>query len=312
MSLLRIALIQRILNLKNFESAKSIIIFSEARGGSTWLMEIMSDLLPVCINWEPLHVNNGVVPKEKNFGWRPFIPEADSNPDNYLLFKKIHEYKVCTSWTTKYLSLVKIFKSKYVLTKYVRANLLVPYLTSKYEFAHKPIYLIRHPIDTCLSQIRAFGDDENISIANRVPQCMNNERFVIHREYLNGLESKLELKIAYWCINNCRTLNKLAHSKVCVVFYSDLIMNPQEEVNRILISTKLDEYNKDINKLDFRRASMTDFKNDLSKSAKLQLQKNIDELDVEMKDRIQSIFDYFGLNLYSAYSSRPNKQYLAK
>ena len=62
-----------ILSSKNFNVENSIIIFSEARGGSTWLMEILSTIPKTAINWEPLHVKNGVVPKKLNWGWRPYI-----------------------------------------------------------------------------------------------------------------------------------------------------------------------------------------------------------------------------------------------
>ena len=43
-------LIKLILKTKNFKSSDSIIIFSEERGGSTWLMEMLSDTLDICIN----------------------------------------------------------------------------------------------------------------------------------------------------------------------------------------------------------------------------------------------------------------------
>jgi hypothetical protein len=308
--LLRVVLIKTVLKLKRFDSSNCIIIFSEARGGSTWLMEMMSTLLPVCINWEPLHVENGIVPRDRNFGWRPFVPENDSSHENYLLFKKIHEYKVCSDWTIKYLSLSKIFKCKYVLVKYVRANMLIPYLINKFEFKHKPIFLIRHPIDTCISQIKAFGSNDYVKVHNQVPRCINNERFIEHFEFISSLESDLEVKIANWCINNCPSIDKIDPHKVCVVFYSDLLLDPEKEIKRILISIDLERYIKNLHKVDYRKACSTDFKNDFAASSQTQLNKNLDKLDFETKNKIQSIFDYFNFKLYSAYSSIPNKQYL--
>ena len=35
--------VKNILKLRNFESSEAIIIFSEARGGSTWLMELLQN-----------------------------------------------------------------------------------------------------------------------------------------------------------------------------------------------------------------------------------------------------------------------------
>ena len=304
--LFKFVLVKLILKLRRFESSETIIIFSEARGGSTWLMEIIREIVPVCINWEPLHVQNGVVSKSEKFGWRPFIPQTEASSKYRLLFQKIHEYRVSTKWTVKYLSVADTIKSKYVLTKYVRANLLVPYLVQQFDFKHKPIFLIRHPIDTCLSQIRAFHKGKTRT-KPEIPDCINNERYIEHAEFLASLETDLELKIAEWCINNCLTINKLDASTTCVTFYSDLLLDPEQEVIRILASIGLEEYTSNLDAVNFRKPSSTDFRNDLSESIEIQLNKKIETLDISVKHRIQMIFDYFDFTLYSAYTSKPDK-----
>jgi hypothetical protein len=281
--MIRPFLIKLILKIKGFKSSESIIIFSEARGGSTWLMEIMATLLPVCINWEPLHVNKGVVPKNKNFGWVPFIHPSDANPFYYSLFKKIHEYRIYSDWTLILCSIKKSIKAKYVLTKYVRANMLVPYLIRNFEFNHKPIFLIRHPIDTCLSQIKAFDNSDENFIKYEIPECINNERFLEHLPFLNKLESKLEIKVANWCLNNCPTLNELDTEKICVVYYYDLLLNSKEEVKRILNECALGNYKKNLGSIDFGKASSTDFNKSYLVSNQQQLKKNIDILDLKTK-----------------------------
>ena len=48
---------------KRFQLQESIIICSETRGGSTWLISILSNIPNTCINWEPLHEKRGVSPK---------------------------------------------------------------------------------------------------------------------------------------------------------------------------------------------------------------------------------------------------------
>jgi hypothetical protein len=317
-TLIKDIVIVSVLKMRRFKASDSIIIISEARGGSTWLLEMMKDILPVCINWEPLSLSYGVIPSEwrpdipanDTFGWRPYIPEHDSNPDNYILFKKIHEYKVHSRWTRSYLSIKQTLKSKYVLTKYVRANLLIPYLTKNFRFKHKPIFLIRHPIDICISSINAFGKNKNNLVKSNINLWNNNKYFLEHSSFINKLESILELKIANWCINNCPTLSKLDTSELCVVFYSDLLLNPKKEIRRILRNTNLLKYKKKLEKIEFRKASTTDYKNLYYKSPQKQLNKNFDKLDMETKDKIQAIFDYFNFKLFTAYSPIPNKQFL--
>ncbi|MDZ7776433.1 MAG: hypothetical protein U5L09_12930 [Bacteroidales bacterium] len=303
--------ISLILKAKNFRASESIIIFGEARGGSTWLMEMLNETLDVCINWEPLHVRKGVIPRELNFGWRPFIPKDTRNETYFFLFKKIHEYKIYSNWTTSYIKPLKLIQSKHVLVKYVRANMLVPYLLKNFKFKYKPIFLIRHPIDTCLSQMKTFEKDDNNITKFEVPNCINNERYIKHLEFINNLKSKLEVKIATWCINNCDTINQIDnYDTLYVIFYSDLLFYPEEELKAYLNKNQLKSYIKKLNQVNYRKASSADFDSEYRNNVNEQLFKNFDMLDDIKKEKIQKIFDYFEFRLFTAYSPYPNKQYL--
>jgi hypothetical protein len=59
-------------------------------------MEMLSNLLDVFINWEPLDEEKGVVPKSWNFGIRPYIPENDKNKRFRKLFYDIHSFRLST------------------------------------------------------------------------------------------------------------------------------------------------------------------------------------------------------------------------
>ena len=58
-----------------FKAEEGIVIFSEARGGSTWLMEILNNIPNTVVDWEPLHVNNGVVPVDFRWVGTPIYPK---------------------------------------------------------------------------------------------------------------------------------------------------------------------------------------------------------------------------------------------
>jgi hypothetical protein len=306
---IRIKIIYLLLKLKRFQPENSILIFSEARGGSTWMMEIINKIPNTIINWEPLHVEKGVVPKDFNWGWRPFIHKDDTNTNFYKLLKDILCYKVYTDWTAHYLkklTIKEMLKSKIVITKFVRANLLLPYLVNNFNLKYKPIFLVRHPIDVCISQIKAFKIDNN-DVEN---YSINNERFIENKEYIYSLDSKLEKKIAIWCLNNCHVLKDFETlNKVILVFYSDLLINPVEETSKIFKKLNIldgNEIEAVLDLIDFKRPSLTDFKNDLINESKKQLNKNFEKLTINEKDKIQLIFNYFGFNLFNAYSPYPN------
>lgn len=296
------------LKIKNYNASKTIIIFSEARGGSTWLMEMLNDALKVSINWEPLHKDQGVVPKTFNFGWRPYIPLDDKNETYKKLFKNINEYRHYTNWTLSRLKLSKLIKSKQVLVKYVRANMLIPYLLKNFKFKHAPILLLRHPIDSCLSHMKAFNKDRKSDEEFKVPEGINNERFSKHIEYINQLQTELERVIAIWCLNNCYTLNQLNSLKgLHIIYYSDLLNDPEIQIRNYLVENQLEKHVKTLEKVNFRKISSTDFNSEFNNNLEEQLFKNFKRLDEDSKKNIQKVFDYFEFKLFTAFSPYPIK-----
>lgn len=306
-------LIHTILYIKNFKIENSVIIFSEARGGSTWLMEILSKIPRSCINWEPLHEEKGVVPQNFNWGPRPYIPYDDQNKLYFDLIKNILQFKVYSNWSSKYFAVLKIkemIRCKFLIIKFVRANLLLPYIMNKFNFNNKPILLIRHPIDVCISQIKAFdGDDKNYSV--KIPNSINNDRFYEHKDFIESLQTKLEYKIAHWCLNNSLLLqDSETLKKVTIVFYSDLLLKPKEETLRILKTLNFirkADIDRIIDSINFRIPSKTNFKNNFNSDPQKQLYKNFEDLSKLEKDSIQGIFNHFQINLFDAYQPLPNK-----
>lgn len=309
-------LIFLILKFKKFQLQDSVIIFSETRGGSSWLMSLLSIIPNTCINWEPLHKNKGVIPKIYSFGDRPCISQETKNKNYYILLKKILILKVSSQWTRKHLTISSLFSSKMVITKFVRANLLIPYLFENFNFNKKPIFLIRHPIDICFSQNKSnFSKSfENKYKKENIPNDINKIRFENHFAFLNKLDSDLEIRIALWCINNISTINNsVVLSKMFVVYYYDLILNPKSQLEKIYKNLGIEEIiYKDFPFVDFKKPSSTARVNESYDDPKYQLNKNIKALSPLQKDNIQKVFDYFNFKLFDAYSTDPKKQHLTQ
>lgn len=304
-------IIRRILLGKKFKVENSILIISDPRGGSTWLMELLSNIPSTCVNWEPLHEDFGVVPKEYKLGWKPYLSKNDEDIKYLTMFKMILEFSLSSDWTRRYLSISKIIKSKYVITKFVRANLLLPYLLKNFNFNYPPILLLRHPIDVGLSQLKAFHSDNNKVAKITIPNCINNERYVANYDFLNRLETQLEVLIAEWCLSNVSLLNNLEDDILIIVFYNDLVKNPQLVMNHILDKFNLrDQSEKIIKDMNFRRPSRMTFQEEFKSKPDEQLMKNFNNLSEDTKISIQKIFDHFDFKLYNAFSPFPKKQYL--
>ena len=302
-----------ILNFKQFKAEQGIVIFSEPRGGSTWLMELLSNVPKTCINWEPLHETFGVIPVELNTGNRPYIPLNDKNPVYYQWIKNILEFNVYTNWTMACLSIVKLIKSKLVITKFIRGNFLIPYILTNFDFKYPPVLLLRHPIDVCMSQLKGMNNKEEI-INAEIPFEIDFFKNIDHINFLDQLTSPLERSIANWCMNNLPILNQSERlNQLIIVFYSDLLLNPETEFRKILDNLSIcsgHENDRIIKSINFRKASKTDFRSELKPDPDEQLNKNFNELDEQTKKKIQRIFDEFGFTLYNAFSPLPQKEYL--
>lgn len=306
-------LIYLIWKYKRFDLKDCIVIFSEARGGSTWLMEILSALQYNCINWEPLHIAKGVVPKKYKFGSRPFIPQKEENKLYFKLFIEILSFSISTKWSRKHLSILKILKSKFVITKFTRANLLIPYILENYELEKKPFFLIRHPIDTCLSAINTFVNKRWVHSYDGIPDIINNNRYHKNIHFLSKLQTRLEISIANWCLNNVPTINNSdVLKKMNVVFYYDLLLDPETQIQHISNSLGLTKKNRDnLLSVDYRKPRFSSLSGKLESNPINQINKNFHYLSSTEKDKIQMIFDHFDFKLFDAYSPKPKKQFLS-
>lgn len=305
-------IIKTILKFKNYKIEDAIIICSEARGGSTWLMELLRNIPGTIINWEPLHVTNGVVPSDYKLGWRPLL-NRESQPKYESLFRKILELKLYNNWTLRFVDLVDIKPSAHVLTKFVRANNLLPYFIDSFpEMKYPPIFLLRHPITTCISRLKTFEKEKDIVNAkNRikfvVPDCINNERFNDHVSYLDSLETTLEFEVAIWCVNNAHLVAHKNHSKWCTIYYEDMVLQPEQQLRELAVQLGLTIPEDRFKKINFRKASATNYQGDLKNNQKEQLENFLVDLDETQLVQIQAVFNHFNFKTYTAYSAYPIK-----
>lgn len=302
-----------LLLFKKYNLEDSIIVCGEPRSGTTWLLELLLNIPNTFTHWEPLHPETGVVPKTWNWGRRVFILKEDNTKAYFCLIRNILTLNLYTKKTIWYWkqSISSLFLSKIVITKFVRANLLLPYITNNFKFKNKPILIIRHPIDSCLSIMKA---PQFKTCIGEVPDWLNNERYLKEADYLQSLNTLLEYNVAMWCINNCPLLeDKSTLSKLNIVFYSDLVLNPEKEIRIILDSlsiVKKTDIENILNDMNFRKASITDFQQDFMLNPEEQLNKNIAGLTAREKKGIQQVFDHFDFKLYDAYSVLPMREML--
>jgi len=277
----------------------NIIIFSEARGGSTWLMECLYKIPDVIINWEPLHSKKGVVPE--SWGNRPYVENEEESDEYFKILKEIFCLQRRNKWTLGRNEFLKFARPKFIILKFVRANLLLPFILDNFHLRKRVIFLLRHPIDTCISQLKAFDYDKKDLLSSYLDN--EKKKFSDHLPFLKLLNSNLEVKIAIWCINNIKTINLLPRykNKIIFVYYKDLVLNPNEEFHKILEKLEIKDSAKVTSLIDFTKASKTSL-NSKKIDPERQIWKNINSLSDNEKIAIQKVFDYFDFKLYSAFT----------
>lgn len=290
-----------------YDPCDGIVIFGEPRSGTTWLAEMLAWIEGSIINWEPLHPSRGVVPKSFKWGDRPYIPENVKNIKSYELMRDILCLRLGNDWTKLLAPNGKLEEGSTIITKMVRGNMLVPWFLKNFDMVRKPILILRHPLDTCISQIRNF--DRRFNDVYTVPDCINNDRFLEQRELIQHLDSRLERQIALWCLNNMPTIEHPGiHNKLTIMFYENLISDPRREMAKTFEGLGVGDVPDNLEDfMDFRKPSSSDFKDTYLAEPDRQLEKNFRGLDNGTAQKIQTIFDYFGFGLYNMESPYPIK-----
>lgn len=305
--------LQPFLAKRNFLLENAIIIASEPRSGSTWMMELFGQLEGCIVNWEPLHPINGVVPKDIELGTRVYLTENDDTDRFRQFFARLLTYKISNQWTAKYVSFGNLSSSKYVVTKFVRANNLLPWFDKHLNLRYKPILLMRHPITTCISQLKNFHQTTGSSMTEAykegevysAPQCLNNERFVSNEEYINSLKTPLERQVALWCINNVWMFDSKESESWIMVYYEEMVRRPQEELERVILELELPFTKQDLEKVVFDKASKSTSSQFKVDDYSAQLESFLKKLDKGYLMRLQEILDRFGITKYSASDAYP-------
>jgi len=302
---IRYFIVLLILKFKSFKLENSLIILGESRSGTTWLLEILAQAPNTVIHWEPINIRLGVLKGQYNFGRRAYIPEENTDVSYLMLFKDVLTMKRISPWSTRFCKVRKLFKARFVVTKFVKVCLLLPWLVNRFKFKYKPILLLRHPIATAYSQVKTFNKDKLDLKPFKIPQVINNERYEPHVDFINQLSTHLQRQVALWCLNTVPILKHPGHGKDWkVVYYEKILMSPNQELENL---NKELGINIPIKSIAFQKASQMAVDQLYKPIPESQLKKWMDLIDSKELECIQKIFDYFDFDLYTIKDFFPNK-----
>jgi len=252
-----------------------IIIAGSGRSGTTWILDAIAKVNNLDTVFEPLHPI--VVPKAKEFACK-YVEKGDHEPELFEFMSTVFNGQLRSLWATyrirpdrltlgsirrnsnwqfrrflsEYKRLAKNLKnyrrkkSNQVLFKFIRANLMLGWLAE--SFHAKIVFVLRHPAAVIASRIPlmeighglSWGLDEDLYL------YLNNEKLfdrylqpyrdLLHDESLSLIASLSIL----WCIENIVPLIHAQSEGYCIVFYEDLIKDPDRHWERITSALALD------------------------------------------------------------------------
>lgn len=223
-------LIKRYSNVHVQGPKPNIFIFSTARSGSTWLMEIIASQPGIKYIDEPLlmkqfcHVGAPLPPS-----WEFLLPHPDREHRLEAYFRQLFDNKLGVGAPAPFSRFHRLV-SRRIVVKDLRCHDLMNWFEE--HFGLQIIYLLRHPIPVSLSRNR-YG---------RLPLFLSNDiycdRFLTPELRAYGWSilkdgSELQKKVLDWCLQNLPPLKFLDRSKWLCVHYEDVVLDPRATIERL-------------------------------------------------------------------------------
>jgi len=289
----------RTLIRRNLNPSESVILCSDTRSGSTWLMELIGQLPGTVCNWEPMHPGRGVLPPEWNMGSRPYVPEDRPDARLETWFDDLLRFRIGNHWTLSRADPAAAAAATVGVHKFVRASLLLPWMVRHLPLERPPIFLVRHPLAAIASKNTNFGILRTTA-ADWSPVV--DESLEPYARIIAEQEDPVLVRIARWCYANRVALNHPhAGRDWAVVHYEHLLLDPEETFRGVLDRLRWTTAGPDpVASVDFGRASTSDFLGVLAASPLQQLAKWRDDVDRDLVTRTQDLLDRFGIVDYRA------------
>ncbi len=178
--------------------------------------------------FEPLNLNHNPKALQQGFKWRTYINSTTIDKNANEFFTNLLKGKNLNTWITRKIPFFKLFDIQYFIFKFVRANMLLGWLTNNFPLK-KPVLILRHPCAVISSQVRLI---EYSKVKN--PYIAEN----LYKDYPNlkknfpNYNNYEEILTARWCQENYVPLicNK---SSFVLVSYENLLLNPEIEIKKI-------------------------------------------------------------------------------
>lgn len=296
--------LRSISNIHRSGKQKDIFLFATARGGSTWMMEILSSQPGIKYYDEPVNIRRLNVQRTKRFPeWRDIMPDSHRNGDIIAYLKDLQQNR------HRFLNPAP-FRRNYRL----RTNRIVFKIHALEHMINEikdrcdgqVVFLLRHPIPTTLSRHEFPRLDQFIlSCYHRSEFLDDHQAKEIWQIYCKG--SKLQKGVLSWCFENFVPLRYSDSRDWLVLTYEELLLNPEKLCKTVADFLSLPRIDSMLQAVNTPAANIR-----MSKQDTFDILKNTNEqrkksaLVTKWKSRISDVeerscfevLDLFGLDAY--------------
>ena len=225
---------------RTISSSRIVSVFSEPRGGSTWVSDIFCQLPESILIMEPLFLYP-LYPEIKDVGFHfhQWIPEDAEWPEASEYFRKLYNMEIGSRKSVRLYffnkTLKHVSRARYYVYKDCASTMLVPWLTARFDV--NPVYVIRHPCAVVASQLKYKHWDyiqKDLLAHFPPPDFRYKEIFFQYQDIIDKMTKPEERMAAEWCLHNSVTIqHPLNNIRWVTVAYEKLYKEPEEEITRI-------------------------------------------------------------------------------
>jgi len=293
-------------HLGNYKEA--IWLVSDGRSGSTWLSDLINSDRAYRELFEPFHPH--IVKKAQQFSLFQYLRPEDSNSPlgNFLKLVFSGKFKHLRSDVSK----PRLFY-KGLLVKDIFAHLLMPWVNQNIPHVKK-VLLIRNPFAVALSkqrlskwtwmtEPRKFLEQQNLCDDYLAPFedtiCSVGDDFI-------------EKQVLIWAIIHYVSIRSLSQDDVYIVFYENLIVNPEQEIEDMFSYLNKQETLEESLESRIYKPTRTSksFHQNLSRTSLIDAWK--DEISPNQIARGMTILQRFNLDYLYGDTGMPNREILTK
>ncbi|MEW6428226.1 MAG: hypothetical protein AB1568_09360 [Thermodesulfobacteriota bacterium] len=213
---------------RRYNLCDTLIIAGTTRSGSTWLAEIVSAHPQAGQIFEPISPTNVRSAKKTGFTFDTFLTPETDWPAGKNFMEKVLRGQILTPWTTSQIPVSKTGKIRFLVVKFVRANLLLGWLTQNFPIK-PPALIIRHPCAIIASQLhKEWVPPKRMLLSN--PFFANAPKLKQMCEHLDQPEELLTLK---WCMRYYAPLSTPAPYPFHLMTYEGLVRDGEEEIQKL-------------------------------------------------------------------------------